>query len=92
MTAYFTAQESLSIGYCEDSDNEADYNINNGDEDDTDDLDTTLCDVGQEDYIMEDVTQNDPKTSTKSPPFASSSAPRSPRPIPIPIPPPQMIS
>uniref|UniRef100_A0A0K0D2I7 Ovule protein n=1 Tax=Angiostrongylus cantonensis TaxID=6313 RepID=A0A0K0D2I7_ANGCA len=130
MTAYFTAQESLSIGNCEDSDDQADYEVNNDDEEDIDDLDATLCDVGREDYIMEDVTiqnfgggrflffnsssdfksfsppasfdcssprmppfsQNDVKISTKSPLFAPSSSPRSPRPIPIPVPPPQMIS
>ncbi|VDL69777.1 unnamed protein product [Nippostrongylus brasiliensis] len=79
MTAYFTAQESLS-------DDAA------GDEDDLDeDLDETLRDIGDENYDMQDVTQGDPTVPKDSPLYATPTSP-SLRPIPAPVPPSQRLS
>ncbi|ETN86066.1 hypothetical protein NECAME_16492, partial [Necator americanus] len=78
MTAYFTAQESLSEN---DVDEESEY-----------DLDATLRDIGDENFDMRDVRQGDPTVPKDSPLYAPISPNRSARPIPTPVPPPRISS
>nr|CDJ92616.1 unnamed protein product [Haemonchus contortus] len=93
MTSFYTAQESLS-GNTTDLEDE--------------DLDSTLRDIGEEDYDVQDAVrpstfdrtspkmssfrQGDPTAPKNSPLYAPPTPVRSGRPIPIPVPPPRISS
>ncbi|KAJ1361486.1 hypothetical protein KIN20_020745 [Parelaphostrongylus tenuis] len=75
MTAYFTAQESLTNSDHKDSDGDVDDCVNNDDS-----LDTTFCCIERQINDIQDVTHNDLEISKNIRPSPAPSPPRSPPP------------